>query len=106
MPDLQSEAAQRHDGEIRAYNRQRGDELEPTGARHLIARAPERFEMAPNRPQSDDQDYRGHTARGESIGRNSLQMAERGGFEPPNPVSRINGFRDRRIQPLCHLSAR
>ncbi len=35
-----------------------------------------------------------------------LQMAERGGFEPPNPVSRINGFRDRRIQPLCHLSAR
>src|SRR5450759_4868705 len=33
-------------------------------------------------------------------------MAERGGFEPPSPVSRTNGFRDRRIQPLCHLSAR
>ena len=35
-----------------------------------------------------------------------LQMAERGGFEPPNELAPVNGFRDRRIQPLCHLSAR
>ena len=35
-----------------------------------------------------------------------LQMAERGGFEPPNREDPVNGFRDRRIQPLCHLSAR
>ena len=33
-------------------------------------------------------------------------MAERGGFEPPNREDPVNGFRDRRIQPLCHLSAR
>lgn len=31
---------------------------------------------------------------------------ERGGFEPPSPLRRTNGFRDRRIRPLCHLSAR
>ena len=43
-------------------------------------------------------------AQGVSCG--GRQMAERGGFEPPSPVSRTNGFRDRRIQPLCHLSAR
>ena len=30
--------------------------------------------------------------------------AEREGFEPSISVSRYNGFRDRRIQPLCHLS--
>jgi hypothetical protein len=30
--------------------------------------------------------------------------AERGGFEPPVPSNRDNGFRDRRIRPLCHLS--
>ena len=32
------------------------------------------------------------------------KLAERGGFEPPYPRRRVNGFRDRRIQPLCHLS--
>ena len=31
-------------------------------------------------------------------------FAERGGFEPPVPCKRDNGFRDRRIRPLCHLS--
>ena len=30
-------------------------------------------------------------------------LAEREGFEPPDP-GRVNGFQDRRIQPLCHLS--
>ena len=33
-------------------------------------------------------------------------MEERGGFEPPIPVPRDNGFQDRRIRPLCHLSIR
>ena len=30
--------------------------------------------------------------------------AERGGFEPPVRRKANNGFRDRRIRPLCHLS--
>jgi site-specific DNA recombinase len=34
------------------------------------------------------------------------QMAEGEGFEPPGPVTRPNGFQDRRIQPLCHPSGR
>ncbi len=33
----------------------------------------------------------------------SLKVAERGGFEPRNALA-LNGFQDRRIQPLCHLS--
>jgi hypothetical protein len=32
------------------------------------------------------------------------RLAERGGFEPPVRCKANNGFRDRRIQPLCHLS--
>jgi hypothetical protein len=31
-------------------------------------------------------------------------MEERVGFEPTVPLSRNNGFQDRRIRPLCHLS--
>jgi hypothetical protein len=31
-------------------------------------------------------------------------FAEKGGFEPPVPRKQDNGFRDRRIRPLCHLS--
>jgi hypothetical protein len=31
-------------------------------------------------------------------------VAERGGFEPPVRRKANNGFRDRRIRPLCHLS--
>ena len=31
-------------------------------------------------------------------------FAERGGFEPPVRRLADNGFRDRRIRPLCHLS--
>ncbi len=31
-------------------------------------------------------------------------FAERGGFEPPVRRKANNGFRDRRIRPLCHLS--
>jgi hypothetical protein len=31
-------------------------------------------------------------------------MAEGGGFEPPDDVAAVNGFQDRRIQPLCHPS--
>ena len=33
-------------------------------------------------------------------------MAERGGFEPPEPYKGFNGFRNRPVQPLRHLSAR
>jgi hypothetical protein len=33
-----------------------------------------------------------------------FEVAERGGFEPPVPLTQNNGFRDRRIRPLCHLS--
>lgn len=32
-----------------------------------------------------------------------FHIAERGGFEPPEPRG-FNGFRDRPIQPLSHLS--
>ena len=31
-------------------------------------------------------------------------MAEREGFEPPVPVTQNNGFRDRPVRPLRHLS--
>lgn len=31
-------------------------------------------------------------------------MEERVGFEPTIPIPRDNGFQDRRIRPLCHLS--
>ena len=31
-------------------------------------------------------------------------MEEREGFEPSIPISRDNGFQDRRFQPLSHLS--
>jgi hypothetical protein len=33
------------------------------------------------------------------------RFAERGGFEPPVLITQNNGFRDRRIRPLCHLSS-
>ena len=33
-----------------------------------------------------------------------VKMAERGGFEPPIRNKPYAGFRDRCIQPLCHLS--
>ena len=32
------------------------------------------------------------------------KLEERVGFEPTIPITRDNGFQDRRIQPLCHLS--
>ncbi len=32
-----------------------------------------------------------------------FNLAEREGFEPPEVA--LNGFQDRRIRPLCHLSA-
>src|SRR3954447_18889686 len=35
----------------------------------------------------------------------SYATTERGGFEPPNDVTAVNGFRDRRFQPLSHLSS-
>ena len=31
--------------------------------------------------------------------------AERGGFEPPKPVSQFNGLANRRYRPLSHLSS-
>ena len=31
-------------------------------------------------------------------------QAERQGFEPWDPLTRVNGFRDRPIRPLWHLS--
>jgi hypothetical protein len=33
------------------------------------------------------------------------EKAEGGGFEPPSEENPRNGFRDRRIRPLCHPSA-
>ena len=36
----------------------------------------------------------------------SSQGAERGGFEPPRPVSQSNGLANRRYRPLSHLSGR
>jgi hypothetical protein len=33
------------------------------------------------------------------------RKAEGGGFEPPSELAPRNGFRDRRIRPLCHPSA-
>jgi hypothetical protein len=32
------------------------------------------------------------------------EMAERAGFEPAIPIAQYIGFRDRRLQPLGHLS--
>ena len=37
-------------------------------------------------------------------GSGGLRMAERAGFEPAIPVTRDTGFRNRRFQPLSHLS--
>jgi Cys-tRNA synthase (O-phospho-L-seryl-tRNA:Cys-tRNA synthase) len=34
----------------------------------------------------------------------NFHKAERGGFEPPDPRKQINGFRDRPVRPLRHLS--
>lgn len=34
-----------------------------------------------------------------------VRSAESLGFEPREPLTRFNGFQDRRIQPLCHDSA-
>ena len=34
-----------------------------------------------------------------------VHSAESLGFEPREPLTRFNGFQDRRIQPLCHDSA-
>jgi hypothetical protein len=39
-----------------------------------------------------------------AVGGIHLSFAERGGFEPPVRRKADNGFRDRRIRPLCHLS--
>src|SRR5438128_9606415 len=55
---------------------------------------------------------RASTKRRRSGGVSSLQTrafwlyeAEGPGFEPGRPLTRPNGFQDRRIQPLCHPSA-
>ena len=42
--------------------------------------------------------------RTEAITFFKVKMAEEEGFEPSYPGYRVNGFRDRRIQPLCHSS--
>jgi hypothetical protein len=36
--------------------------------------------------------------------RRHCSLAERGGFEPPKPVSQFNGLANRRYRPLSHLS--
>ena len=41
-----------------------------------------------------------------STRRDSACRAEREGFEPSTSLTTRNGFRDRRIRPLCHLSER
>ena len=47
------------------------------------------------------------THRSREIDRSSFDVrsAEPLGFEPREPLTRFNGFQDRRIQPLCHSSA-
>jgi hypothetical protein len=37
-------------------------------------------------------------------GFDQIVLAEKEGFEPPDPWLQINGFQDRRIRPLCHFS--
>jgi hypothetical protein len=65
------------------------------------------FEQAEAETQAlATQNRAGNAADERSAGPVSIyeQMAEGGGFEPPRPVARPNGFQDRRIQPLCHPS--
>jgi hypothetical protein len=51
-----------------------------------------------NRPQNDhDPVFRGRSSQ-------YMQMAERGGFEPPNEVSPVTRFPVAPVQPLRHLS--
>ena len=47
--------------------------------------------------------FTGETRLGERV---SPHRAEREGFEPSTSLTTRNGFRDRRIRPLCHLSVR
>ena len=42
--------------------------------------------------------------RGEAVTGRHVDRAERGGFEPPKPVSQFNGLANRRYRPLSHLS--
>jgi hypothetical protein len=37
-------------------------------------------------------------------GFDQIVLAEKEGFEPPEPWLQFNGFQDRRIRPLCHFS--
>ena len=43
---------------------------------------------------------------GSEVGPAGPVLAERGGFEPPRPVTQSAAFRVRCVQPLCHLSKR
>jgi hypothetical protein len=60
-------------------------------------------------PKKEENDYRkkrknGLLSRMRFRKKKNQLMEERGGFEPPISISGNNGFQDRRIQPLCHLS--
>jgi hypothetical protein len=47
----------------------------------------------------------GNKANGGSVRGRADNRAERGGFEPPKPVSQFNGLANRRYRPLSHLSS-
>ena len=84
------------------------------GARHLATERIDRRDRG-RRPGKVVRGQRRHAstaARGSlaasespaNTGNLALSKTEGGGFEPPRPVTRPNGFQDRRIQPLCHPS--
>ena len=70
-----------------------------SGTRRFSRPVPYRSATAPR------QAYRRPSRRFEAISPLDVRSAESLGFEPREPLTRFNGFQDRRIQPLCHDSA-
>lgn len=70
-----------------------------SGTRRFSRPVPYRSATAPR------QAYRCPSRRFEAISPLDVRSAESLGFEPREPLTRFNGFQDRRIQPLCHDSA-
>lgn len=64
----------------------------------------------PAGPHMAARDGESQVVAGDGLGRGSsapgVLDAERGGFEPPRPVSQSNGLANRRFRPLSHLSLR
>jgi integrase len=53
---------------------------------------------------ASDTETPGNEARSGSVRAFAARTTERGGFEPPKPVSQFNGLANRRYRPLSHLS--